>query len=94
MSSGIGAIEQPRPPFLPLELLESDTLFMDDLTNNLTDGRSFEERVFARFDAMDARFNAMERRLDVIEHRLDVIENRLDVIDDRLGREAAHHSRS
>ena len=84
MSSGIGAIEQPRPPFLPLELLESDTLFMDDLTKDLTDGRSFEERVFARFDAMDARFNAMERRLDVIEHRLDVIEHRLDVIDNRL----------
>lgn len=71
---------------------------MDDLTKNLTDGRSFEDRVFARFDAMDARFNSMERRfeainsrfdtierrLDLIEHRLDVIENRLDVIDNRL----------
>jgi hypothetical protein len=31
------------------------------------DGRSFEERVFARFDGIDRRFDAVERRLEALE---------------------------
>lgn len=31
------------------------------------DGRSFEERVFARFDGIDTRFDAVERRLGALE---------------------------
>lgn len=35
----------------------------DEKTQNLVDVRSFEERVFARFDALDARMDRMEARL-------------------------------
>jgi chromosome segregation ATPase len=32
----------------------------EDVTQNMPDGRSFEERVFARFDAIDARLQTLE----------------------------------
>lgn len=32
----------------------------DETTQNMPDGRSFEERVFARFDAIDARLQRLE----------------------------------
>ncbi len=32
----------------------------EENTQNLPDGRSFEERVFARFDALDARLQKLE----------------------------------
>ena len=35
----------------------------DERTHSLTDGRSFEERVFARFDALDASLDSVEERL-------------------------------
>src|SRR5437016_12514348 len=41
----------------------------DDPTKNLSDKRSFEERVFARFDAFDARFDSIEVRLEKLESR-------------------------
>lgn len=41
----------------------------DDSTKGLPDKRSFEERVFARFDAIDGRFDSMEVRLDRLESR-------------------------
>jgi len=50
----------------------------EDTTRNLPDNRSFEERVFARFDAMearfDARFNAIEKRLDNLDSRVQGLE--------------------
>jgi tetrahydromethanopterin S-methyltransferase subunit G len=39
----------------------------EENTQNMLDGRSFEERVFARFDAMDARFDGIEKRLESLE---------------------------
>jgi chromosome segregation ATPase len=48
----------------------------DDQTQNLTDGRSFEERVFARFDALDARMDRMEARLDDMDVRLQTLEQK------------------
>jgi chromosome segregation ATPase len=51
---------------------------MDDKTQNLPDTRSFEERVFARFDAMDARFDSMETRFDSMETRLTTLEDKVD----------------
>lgn len=36
-------------------------------TQETPDSRSFEERVFARFDALDARFNGMDERLQALE---------------------------
>ena len=39
-------------------------------------GRSFEERVFARFDAMDARFNALDSAVGTLDARVQKLEIR------------------
>ncbi len=41
----------------------------EETTQNISggDARSFEERVFARFDAIDARFNTVDARLEKLE---------------------------
>ncbi|HST52537.1 MAG TPA: hypothetical protein VLJ61_11055 [Pyrinomonadaceae bacterium] len=41
----------------------------EEQTKNLGDGQSFEERVFARFDVMDARLNDIDTRLQVLESK-------------------------
>lgn len=46
----------------------------EESTQGIPDGRSFEERVFARFDAMDARFNAIDARLQSFDVRLQSLE--------------------
>ncbi len=50
----------------------------EERTRGLPDNRSFEERVFARFDAMearfDARFSAIEKRLDNLDSRVQALE--------------------
>ena len=46
----------------------------EGLTKDLIDGRSFEERVFARFDAMDARFDGVDARLESLGHRVQALE--------------------
>jgi chromosome segregation ATPase len=46
----------------------------EENTQNLTDGRSFEDRVFARFDALDARFDSMDERFDSMEARVRALE--------------------
>jgi chromosome segregation ATPase len=60
----------------------------EELTRELPNGPSFEERVFARFDALevrfDARFERIEARLDGIDVRLDGIDARLDGLDTRV----------
>ena len=52
----------------------------EETTRDLPDNRSFEERVFARFDAVDARFDAMEarfdRRFDGLDARVQALETR------------------
>src|SRR5258706_16360863 len=45
----------------------------EDRTRNLSDDRSFEERVFARFDGMEARF---DRRFDGLDTRVQALEAR------------------
>ena len=55
----------------------------DDQTKNLKDPRSFEERVFARFDAIDARFNTIDARFDAIDERFEVVEARLEKLEAR-----------
>ena len=70
----------------------------DERTRDLP-ARSFEERVFARFDTMDARFDSMETRFDArfdsmevrvnamemrFEARFDRVETRLDSLDIRV----------
>lgn len=39
----------------------------EDKTAETPDPRTFEERVFARFDALDARFDNVEARLEKLE---------------------------
>jgi hypothetical protein len=41
----------------------------EEATQNLPDGRSFEERVFARFDAMEALLRDMDARIQRLEAR-------------------------
>jgi chromosome segregation ATPase len=46
----------------------------DEHTRNPPDSRSFEERVFARFDALDAGMARMESRLDDLTTRVETLE--------------------
>jgi len=60
----------------------------EERTRELPDPRSFEERVFARFDSMEARSIAMETRFDAMETRFEkrfsAIDKRFDGVDTRL----------
>ena len=53
----------------------------DNPTPEVPDSRSFEDRVFARFDALDGRMDRMEARMDRFETRL---ESKVGAIDSRL----------
>lgn len=41
----------------------------EDPTKNMVDERSFEERVFARFDSLDNRLIGIEPRLEKLKHQ-------------------------
>jgi chromosome segregation ATPase len=41
----------------------------EEPTKDLPGKKSFEDRVFARFDAMDSRFDSVEARLEQLESR-------------------------
>lgn len=60
----------------------------EERTRDLSDNRSFEERVFARFDAIDARFDAVDARFDAtdirVDARFDTVNARLDSLDVRV----------
>src|SRR2546423_6421070 len=56
----------------------------EETTQNIPDGRSFEERVFARFDAIDARFNGMDTRFNEVDVRFNEIDARFNGMDERL----------
>src|SRR5437660_348855 len=66
----------------------------EETTRELLDNRLFEERIFARFDAIEARFEArftaIDTRLGTIETRLDDLEARVEVrfnaVDARIDR--------
>src|SRR6267154_6480231 len=48
----------------------------EDTTKDLAGPRSFEERVFARFDAVDARFDFVDARFEAVDARLETLESR------------------
>ena len=50
-------------------------------TRDLLDNRSFEERVFARFDAIDTWRTAVDGRLDRVEAKLDNLDARVQTIE-------------
>ena len=56
----------------------------EESTQNLNGGRSFEERVFARFDAMEGRFDAIDGRFDAVDARFDAVDRRFDAVDRRF----------
>jgi archaellum component FlaC len=56
----------------------------DNNTQETNQSRSFEERVFLRFDAVDARLDKVDARLDKVDARLDKVDARLERIDARL----------
>ena len=69
----------------------------EESTQNMADERSFEERVFARFDALDARLQTLEAESErravetkpIWERALqEIMETRAEVVkvEDRLGR--------
>src|SRR5438270_13765806 len=60
----------------------------EEKTQDLSDGRSFEERVFARFDALDARFDRVEARLDAVEGGLRDLNARVQKLESEAERRA------
>ena len=46
--------------------------------------RPFEERVFARFDALDLAMRVTDSRLENVESRLENVDSRLENVDSRL----------
>jgi len=43
----------------------------EETTKDTPDARSFEERVMARFDSLDARIGSMDGRLTALEEKVD-----------------------
>ena len=60
------------------------TSVADKNTDELNGKRSFEERVFARFDAVDTRLDSVDARFDSVDARLDSVDARLDSVDARF----------
>jgi chromosome segregation ATPase len=56
----------------------------EEPTKDLPNRKSFEERVFARFDAFDARFNTVDARFDAFDARFNTVDARFDAVDARL----------
>jgi chromosome segregation ATPase len=67
----------------------------DNPTRETPDSHSFEERIFARFDAFERRFDAFERsiearfsrleeKVDAMERRFSRLEEKVDAMDTRL----------
>ncbi len=56
----------------------------DNPTQGMQDPRSFEERVFARFDALDARMDRLETKVDGLDSRLSSVEGRLSSVEDKV----------
>lgn len=48
----------------------------EESTQNLNGGRSFEDRVFARFDAVDTRFDAVDSAIRDLGGRVQNLESR------------------
>lgn len=51
----------------------------DNPTQEIPDSRSFEERVFARFDSLDERIDRFESR---IEAKVDALDGRLTTLEE------------
>jgi chromosome segregation ATPase len=56
----------------------------DQNTDALNGKRSFEERVFARFDSVDARLNRVDARFDAVDGRFDAVDARFGVLNSSI----------
>ena len=56
----------------------------DNPTREIPGSSSFEERVFARFDALDARMDRLDTRMDRFESRLESVETKVDALGSRV----------
>ena len=56
----------------------------EESTRDLSDKRSFEERVFARFDGMESRYDEIDARFHVIDTRFLAMDKRFDAMDKRF----------
>ena len=50
----------------------------DNPTRETPDTRSFEERVFARFDSLDGRIDRLETKVDALDGRLTTLEEKVE----------------
>lgn len=55
----------------------------EEPTKNLSDKRSFEERVFERFDAVDRRFDLVDVRFDAVDRKFQSADARLEKLESR-----------
>ena len=60
------------------------TIVVDKNTAEMNGKRPFEERVFARFDAVDARLNTVDARFDAVDARLNTVDARFDTVNERF----------
>jgi chromosome segregation ATPase len=60
------------------------TIVADQNTDALNGKRPFEERVFARFDAVDARLSGVDARLSGVDARFDSVDARFDMVDSSI----------
>jgi len=60
------------------------TVVNDQNTDEMNGKRPFEERVFARFDAVDARFDAVNTHFDAVNTRFDAVDSAIRNMDSRL----------
>jgi chromosome segregation ATPase len=59
-------------------------LVSEQNTDSLSGKRPFEERVFARFDALDLAIKYTDSRLQSVDSRLENVDSRLQTVDLRL----------
>jgi chromosome segregation ATPase len=67
-----------------LIIADKENAVSDNPTQDMPDSRSFEERVFARFDSLDARLSSLESKVDRLDERLTTLEGKVDGLDGRL----------
>jgi chromosome segregation ATPase len=58
----------------------------ENVTRERPDARSFEERVFARFDALDERMSKFEDRMSTVEAHVLKIDERLSSLEEKVDR--------
>jgi len=56
----------------------------EDPTQNMNGSRPFEERVFARFDALDSAIRHLDSRVESLDSRVESLDSRVENLDSRV----------